>query len=70
MFDYSKLKGKMREKNVTQEQLARQIGISSVSLRAKLKGGRPFFRADEMVLIGMALGIENELDEYFLCRKT
>ena len=70
MFDYSKLRGKMREKDVTQEQLAKKIGISSASLREKLKGERPYFKADEMVAIGLALGIERELDEYFLCLKT
>lgn len=70
MFDYSKLKGKMREKGFTQEELAKKIGISTVSLREKLKGGRPYFKCDEIVAIGLALGIESRLDEFFLCKKT
>lgn len=65
MFDYSRLKGRMREKNITQEQLAKMIGISTVSLREKLKGGRPYFKADEMLAISKALDLES-VDAYFL----
>ena len=68
MFDYSRLRGRMREKNMTQEELAHLIGISTVTLREKLKGGRPFFKADEMFAIGKVLEIEN-LDAYFFNRK-
>lgn len=67
MFDYSKLRGRMKEKNFTQEKLAEAIGISTVSLREKLKGGKPYFRADEMVAIGYALEIE-KLEDYFFTR--
>ena len=64
MFDYSRLKGRMREKGYTQEKLADAIGISTVALRKKLQGGRPYFKADEMFAIGKALDIDS-LDAYF-----
>lgn len=36
LFDYSRLKGKIKEKCNTQGNLAKKIGISEVSLSAKL----------------------------------
>lgn len=36
LFDYSRLKGKIKEKCNTQSNLAKKIGISEVSLSAKL----------------------------------
>lgn len=64
MFDYSRLKGRMREMGFTQERLAGIIGVSTVTIRAKLKGGRPYFKADEMFAIAKALEIDS-LDDYF-----
>lgn len=64
MFDYSALRGAMRAKNMTQEQLAAKIGISSTSLINKLKGTKPFFKADEILLIQKALDLPS-IEEYF-----
>ena len=64
MFDYSALRGAMRAKNMTQEQLASKIGISSTSLINKLKGSNPYFKADEIILIKRALDLPN-VEEYF-----
>lgn len=64
MFDYSALRGAMRAKNMTQEQLAAKIGISSTSLINKLKGSNPYFKADEIILIQKALDLPN-VEEYF-----
>lgn len=36
MFDYSKLKGRMREKGVTQEEIANSIGVNKSTLSLKL----------------------------------
>lgn len=45
-FNYSALYGRMREKNYTQEQLARKAGISLSQLSTKLNGHYPFKQTD------------------------
>ena len=63
IFDYSKLKGKIREKNETQETLAKKLGISTTSLNYKLNGKNNFslvevFKLSKMLVI-------SDLREYF-----
>ena len=50
MYDYSRLLGLMREKGITQESLAKSIGISDTSLNKKLKNNSQF-KQDEMLSI-------------------
>ena len=45
-MDYSKLLGRMREMRMTQESLARAIGISRQHLNNKLGGHSPFKQKD------------------------
>lgn len=69
-FNYSKLRGRIREHNLTQEQLADAIGINKGTLSAKLNGQFDFTAA-EMLSIGAALNIsKNELGDYFFCRMS
>ncbi len=64
-FNYSKLRGKIRECNLTQEQLAEAIRINKGTLSAKLNG-QFAFTTTEMLSIGSALNIpKNELGDYF-----
>ncbi len=64
-FNYSKLRGKIRECNLTQEQLAEAIRINKGTLSAKLNG-QFAFTTTEMLSIGAALNIpKNELGDYF-----
>ncbi|MGN1194746.1 MAG: DUF739 family protein [Acutalibacteraceae bacterium] len=56
MYDYSKLLGIMKEKNITQESLAKSIGISETSLNKKLKNNSQF-KQDEMISILNILGV-------------
>lgn len=63
IFEYSKLKGKMREKNETQETLAKKIGISENSLNHKLNGKRKF-TANEIYVLTELLEIK-DIKEYF-----
>lgn len=46
-FNYSKLRGRIKEKYVTQGAFAKELGISSVSLSAKLNN-RIEFTQNEM----------------------
>ena len=64
-FNYSKLRGRIREYNLTQEQLADVIEINKSTLSAKLNG-QFAFTTTEMLSIGAALNIpKNELGDYF-----
>ena len=57
-FDHSKLLGRMREMNLTQEETARKIGITDTSLRNKLKG-RTCFTQGEIFALTMLLDIDD-----------
>ena len=67
VFDYSKLLGAMREKGLTQEELARKINMSPSTLNIKLKN-KGFFNVREMIRILYVLNINIEhINSYFFC---
>ena len=68
-FDYSKLLGAMREKGVTQADVAKVAGVSETSLRSKLKN-RTEFRDSEMLLIKKYLDLPNYEDYFFTLKLT
>lgn len=64
-FNYSKLRGRIRECGLTQKQLAEAIGINKSSLSAKLNG-QFAFTTNEVLAISKVLNIHlNEIGEYF-----
>ncbi len=56
-YDYSKLLGKMKEKNITQDVLAKLIGLQPPTLSQKLNNKAKFKQA-EISKICDVLGIE------------
>lgn len=65
VFDYSKLLGRMKEKNCTQVSLASDIGMSETSLNHKLANKSPF-KQSEMFMICEVLEIPIDIiGEYF-----
>ena len=69
-YDYSKLLGLMREKQITQNELATMLGISETSLNKKLKGNSQFKQEEiRQILIALGLGVE-EVSAYFFCKPT
>ncbi len=69
MFDYSHLLGKMREKNLTQEELSNAASIGVVTLNRSLHHDRPF-RQDEMANILSVLGEPlSSIEHYFFVNK-
>ena len=69
-YNYSKLLGRMRERGVTQERLATEIGITEATLSAKLNN-KFNFKADEIDSICRVLDISNEeIGEYFFAPKV
>ena len=66
-FNYSKLRGRIRECETTQAQLAEMIGINKSSLSVKLNG-RYAFTNEEILSICKELHIANdEISKYFFC---
>lgn len=64
-FNHSKLLGRIRECGLTQEQLAKAIGISEYSLNKKLSN-KSKFNSAEMLSIGKAMNIPvDKFGEYF-----
>jgi len=66
MYSYNKLLGAMREKRTTQDELALTIGMSSATLRSKLKGATQF-KADEIqrIMTALDLPMENVVAYFF-----
>lgn len=62
-MSYAKLKGRMREKNITQDDIASILEISMQSVNAKLNG-RSSFTIPEAQRIAEVLELENP-GEYF-----
>jgi len=64
-FDHTKLLGAMREKGVTQAEVAKAIGVSETSLRSKIKN-RTEFRDREILIIKSFLDLPNYEDYFFV----
>ena len=64
----SKLLGRMKERSITQEQLAKEIGKDKSTVNAKLNG-KNAFTTKEIDDICKVLDISNdEIGEYFFAR--
>ena len=69
-FDLSKLKGLMREKGLTQEELAKRIDISKPTFNLKINWNA-YFSPEEIFKIIKILGIhDSEYKEYFFTLKV
>lgn len=69
-FEYSKLRGKIREVFGTQGNFAKKIGISGTSLSSKLNG-KVQFTQNEISKACSLLSIESSnVAEYFFCIKS
>lgn len=70
MFDYSKLKGKMKEKGLTQEDVAKHINRGKSTFCLKLNN-QSLFVQDEISEIIKLLEIPaEEIKEYFFTEKV
>lgn len=67
-FKNSKLLGRMKERSITQEQLAKEIGKDKSTVNAKLNG-KNAFTTKEIDDICKVLDISNsEIGDYFFAR--
>lgn len=70
VFDYSKLKGKMKEKEYTQEDGANDLGIATSTFNLKLNN-KSYFDQDEIVVLAKKLDIIKEnIASYFFTLKV
>ena len=70
VFDYSKLRGKIKERNLTEGDFAKRIGIGRTSLYKRLSN-QQYFTQDEMLKSCEALGVEpSSIPLYFFAVKV
>jgi len=68
-FDYSKLRGRIKELYKTETEFAKELGLSTVSLSGRLNN-KLNFEQSEMLKIGEMLNIDKEdLHNYFFTRQ-
>ena len=68
MFNYQKLLGRMKEKNFSQLQLAKTVGMAEATLNIKLNG-KSFFKQNEIAKICETLEIADEdVNAYFFAQ--
>lgn len=70
MIDFSKLRGKIKEKNYSEKEFANLIGMSAPTFSGKIKG-ITFFNTEEIKKAVIVLELdENDIYEYFFKEKT
>lgn len=65
MFDYSKLKGRMKEKGYTQEDIAKHIKKGKCTLNLKLNNQAMFVQDEISDIIDLLEIPATEIKEYF-----
>jgi transcriptional regulator with XRE-family HTH domain len=69
-YNYSKLLGRMRERGISQEQLAKALDKTESTLSLKLNN-RFNFKTEEIDAISELLDIpNNEIGAYFFCKES
>ena len=63
-MSFDKLKGKMTEKHMSQEKMAKSLGITVQAINAKLNG-RSKFTLEEVVKITEILSLKDPVDIFF-----
>lgn len=67
VFDYRKLKGRIKEKFNTQDNFANALGIGRVSLSQRLNNQLEFDAKEIFNSIKLLELTENDIPEYFFC---
>lgn len=69
IYDFSKIKKRMREKKYTQKQLADILNVTKQTINNKLNNKRPFIPS-EISTITEILDICGSIEEYFFKKKV
>lgn len=70
VFDYSKLLGRIRELSLTQEECAKNIGVSAQSFNYKLNNKRSFNQVEIKKLVELLKLDCTEIKDYFFIEKV
>lgn len=68
-YNFNKLKIRMKDKEYTQPELGKALGISRTQVNFRLNN-RMDFRSSEISIIADILDIRNEIEEYFFTEKV
>lgn len=69
-FDFSRLRGRIKEQGKSQADLCAEIGMSPTTLSLKLSG-KSDFRQEEIMAIAKCLGITpKQISYFFFCEKV
>lgn len=69
-FDYSKIKGKIRELGLTQSEYAKYIGITEQTLNLRFKNKRPFTQPEIAKTMQLFDEPVNNIHLYFFTKKV
>lgn len=69
-FDYSKLRGKIKEVCGTQEEFAKRVDMSTTSLSHRLNGKLEFTQQEILKSLEVLHLQSKEIDEYFFKQKV
>jgi len=69
-FDYSRLRGRIREKIGTETEFATLLGISAPTLSAKLNNKVGFTESEILKASEILLVPRNEISFYFFCKEN
>lgn len=70
IYDYSKLKGKIKEVCNTQDEFAWQMGLSARSITLKLSSARSWKQDEIIKAIGILGLTEDDIQDYFFALKV
>lgn len=68
-YNFNKLKIRMKDKEYTQPELGKVLGISRTQVNFRLNN-RMDFRSSEISIIADILDIRNEIEEYFFTERV
>lgn len=69
MFDYSKLRGRIKELGFSESEIAKKINISKATISSRFNGNSEFSSKETDCLINLLQINDNEIKDYFFCKK-
>ena len=70
MYDYSRIRGKIKEQFRTQEAFARALGISTASLSDKLNNKKEWTQTEMLKVTQLFKVAQNQIPVYFFYNNT
>lgn len=68
MFNYSKLRGRIKELGFSESEIAKKINISKATISSRLNGNSEFSSKETDCLIDLLQINDNEIKDYFFCK--